>query len=58
MHDTRLEDGVSFEVAKVTYPEHEYGFFHILYGWWLAVRRGSFFLVHSAATSGLTLDRK
>jgi len=36
MHDTELEDGVSFKVAETMYPPHQYGYFHYIYGWRLA----------------------
>ena len=52
MHDTELEDGVSFKVAETMYPPHQYGYFHYIYGWRLAFRRGSFFCL-KFGSSGL-----
>ena len=47
MHDKELEDGVSWKTAEAMYPEHKYFKIHYVYGWWLAVRRGSFYVCQS-----------
>ena len=47
MHDKELEDGVSWKTAEAMYPEHKYFKIHYIYGWWLAVRHGSFYVCQS-----------
>ena len=47
MHDKELEDGVSWKTAEAMYPEHKYFKIHYIYGWWLALRHGSFYVCQS-----------